>query len=114
MNEELQAERLASNQTLFRVVNEGVHALNEKFAAEDDGNSGFACECSRLDCVEHIEVTLAEYAEVRSNARWFLVAPSGEHVFSQVEHGITRTDRYFVVEKTGVAGEVAEQAAEKR
>jgi len=114
MNEELQAERLASNQALFRVVNEGVLTLNAKFAAEDDGNSGFVCECSHLDCVEHIEVTLAEYAEVRSNARWFLVAPSDEHVFPQVEHVITRTDRYFVVEKIGVAGQVAEQAAEKR
>jgi hypothetical protein len=40
--------------------------------------------------------------------------PSDDHVFPQVEHVIGRTDHYFVVEKTGVAGEVAEQAAQTR
>jgi hypothetical protein len=114
MTENLQAERLASNQTLFRHINEEMLALNKAFAARDNGDAGFVCECSRLDCVEHIEITLANYVDVRSNARWFLVAPSEDHVFPQVETVIARTDHYFIVEKTGVAGEVAEQAAETR
>ena len=114
MHEELRAERLASNQALFRLVNEEMLALNEAFAANDAGDAGFVCECAHLDCVEHIEITLADYADVRSNQRWFLTAPSEEHVFPEVEQIIARTDHYFVVEKLGVAGEVAEQAAEKR
>lgn len=109
MVDELQAERLASNQSLFRVVNEKVATLNPAFRLDGVGGIGFVCECSRLDCAEQIDITLTDYAEVRSNPRWFVVAPSDEHVVAEVEQILARTERYFVVEKIGVGGEVAEQ-----
>jgi hypothetical protein len=106
MNDQ-QAERLASNQTLFRAVNEKMLALNETFELP---SAEFVCECSHLACTETIKITLADYTEVRSNPRWFLVAASDEHVVPEIEDIVSRTDRYFVVEKRDVAGEVAEQA----
>ena len=111
MNER-QAERLASNQTLFRFVNDEMLGLNEAFATDPESSAGFVCECSRLDCVDQVEIGLAEYTQVRSNRRWFVVAASEEHVFPEIEQVIKRADQYFVVEKLDVAGEVAEQAVE--
>lgn len=107
--DELQAERLASNQALFRVVNEQVATLTSSFEPHNGTGIGFVCECSRLDCAAQIDITLPEYADVRSNPRWFVVAAADEHVFPEVEQVIARKDRYFVVEKLGVGGEVAEQ-----
>jgi hypothetical protein len=109
MNEQ-QAERLASNQTLFRAVNEKVAELNGTFGARVDDSATFVCECSHPDCVEQVEMSLAVYAAVHRNPRWFVVAPSDDHVIRRIERVIRRTDEYFVVEKLGVAAAVAEQA----
>jgi hypothetical protein len=109
---EKQAERLASNQALFRSVNETMQDLEKRFGPRPDDRIAFVCECSHLDCVEEIAITHAEYTGVRSNPRWFVVAPSDEHVFPEIELVIKRTDRYFVLQKIDVAGEVAEQAAQ--
>jgi len=105
-----QAERLASNQALFREVNERMMALSERFEPDRAHSADFVCECSHLSCAEQIRMTLTAYTAIRSNPRWFLVAPSPEHVFPEIEDVVKRTDRYFVVEKRGAAGEVAEQA----
>jgi hypothetical protein len=106
---ELQAERLASNQALFRVVNEQMALLNGRFEPHADGCVAFVCECSHLGCVEHVQMTPEAYAAVRGNPRRFVVAPSYEHVFTEIERVVTCTGRYFVVETVGVAAEVAEQ-----
>ena len=70
--------------------------------------SMFVCECSSIDCVEQVLMTLEEYAGVRTNPRTAVVAPSEDHVVPEIEQVVERTDRFFVVEKTGIAGEVAE------
>ena len=44
-----------------------------------------------------------------SNPRWFVVAPSEEHVMSEIERVVERTSGYFVVEKVEAAAEMAEQ-----
>ena len=48
------------------------------------------------------------YEAVRSNAQRFIVAPADAHVDLTVEKVVEQTDGYWVVEKLGVAGEVAE------
>ena len=93
-----QARRSAENEALFRSVNQRLVALIEAFAALDE-LSVFVCECSRMDCIEQVEMTLAEYARVRSNPRWFAVAPAAEHVAAGLERVLERTERYFLVEK---------------
>ena len=105
MNEQ-QTQRLASNEELFRTVNEQMVGLNEAFEPIAR-RSVFICECSRVECVEQLELTLAEYAEVRSDPLRFLVAPSGEHVAPEIETIVERTDRYFVVEKHGLEAEAS-------
>jgi hypothetical protein len=107
MNEQ-QARRLASNEALFRTVNERIVGLNEVFESLAD-SSVFVCECSRIACIEQIELSLAEYARVRSNPRRFILAPSEDHLVPEIERIIERTDRYVVVEKLDSAADEAEE-----
>jgi len=53
-------------------------------------------------------MTVAEYEAVRADPTHFLIAPSPEHVEAEIERIVARHERYWVLEKVGVAGEVAE------
>jgi hypothetical protein len=98
-------ERAGRNEALFREVNEQGRALAERFA-EPEGVPAFVCECSDDACVERIRVPIKVYESVRAHPRRFLVAPGHAGEFEQV---IEEADGYLVVEKTGVAGRIAER-----
>jgi hypothetical protein len=85
-------ERAAQNEALFRSVNEQIEKLghSERLVA-------FVCECSDGTCTQKIELTIAEYEEVRSDARWFAIGPG--HVTNEIEHVVRTTERYVIVEK---------------
>jgi hypothetical protein len=100
--------RAARNQSLFREINERVKQLNEGFSLVLPVGE-WICECADDTCVERIELSAAEYEAVRIDGRHFLVAPGDEHVFLDVERVTERTDRYWVVEKFGTAGEMADR-----
>jgi hypothetical protein len=97
-------ERAAQNEALFRSVNEEI----EKLGPGGSGDStAFVCECSDGTCAQQLQLTLAEYEEVRSRSRWFAIAPG--HVTEQIEHVVRSTDRYLIVEKdTPAAAEIVE------
>jgi hypothetical protein len=50
---------------------------------------------------------MEEYEALRSDATHFAVAPNPSHVFLEVENVVGQTGRYWIVEKTGIAGAVA-------
>jgi hypothetical protein len=56
-----------------------------------------------------VELTLQEYAHVRANDARFAVAP--DHVTPAHEHVVLKTERYWVVEKDGLAGVIAAEEA---
>ena len=98
--------RLADNEALFREINERVQEQAE--AHGDDGHVyAYFCECSRPDCIERVNITSAEYEEVRADgARFILVAG---HEIDEIEEVVDNTlADAVVVEKQGVAGERAE------
>jgi hypothetical protein len=99
-------ERAAMNQMLFRDVNERVRDLNEGFSMVIPVGA-WVCECANDRCSERVEVSAAEYETIRRDGARFFVAPSGEHVWPDVELVTERNDRYWVVEKVGHAGELA-------
>jgi hypothetical protein len=99
--------RAARNQSLFREINERVKQLNEGFSMVLPVGE-WICECADDACVERIELSAAEYEAVRDDGTHFLVAPGDEHVYLDVEIVTDRNDRYWVVEKFGTAGEVAD------
>ncbi|MBV8599051.1 MAG: hypothetical protein JO017_09535 [Actinobacteria bacterium] len=103
------AARAAKNEGLFREVNERIVELEENFGRRPDERTEFVCECSIADCIERVPLTLEEYQSVREQATYFLVVPG--HVDEEHERVIKDGGHYFVVEKTGLAGEIAEEDA---
>jgi hypothetical protein len=100
------ARRAAENQALFRQVNERIKELNEVFD-QLTPYASWACECANLGCIERIELTLAEYEELRAIPTRFAVAPDETHVVEGVERVVQQTGSYWVVEKVGEAAERA-------
>jgi hypothetical protein len=100
------AGRGARTQSLFRDVNEGVKAINESFSLVVPLGD-WICECSNQGCSDHIGLTLPEYEAIRSDATRFCVSPDGSHVDLAIEDVVNETDRFWVVEKKGLAAELA-------
>jgi hypothetical protein len=99
-------EAAARNEALFRKVNERIEDVSVA-VPRDDQTMEFLCECDRAGCYERVHTTRAEYESVRASPTHFLVLPG--HEDRGVEHVIHSTERFFVVEKEGVA---AVEAAE--
>jgi hypothetical protein len=101
------AQRAAQNETLFRSVNEEIEKLGQVESSSGQRLTAFVCECSDGTCAEQLQLTLGEYEEVRSQSRWFAIAPG--HETEQIEHVVRATDRYVIVEKdTPAAADIAE------
>jgi hypothetical protein len=92
--------RAAKNQSLFRIVNEGIEDL-----AEDALFTTFICECLDDTCDEHVALALEEYEHIRSVPNRFFVLEG--HEMPAVEDVVESTDRYLVVEKIGLGAEIA-------
>ena len=103
------AARAGRNQALFREINERVRDLNDTFTAITPVGE-WICECANDTCVEQVEMTLDEYEAVRASGTHFFVSPDDAHVWPDVERVRMRNDRYWIVEKVGDSGELAERA----
>lgn len=97
--------RLASNEAVFREVNEGIE--RGQWPGDEAKPVGFRCECARLGCNLLVELTLPEYEQIRSDPRHFLMIPG--HELLDVESVVRREPTYVVVEKRDRAGEHAEE-----
>lgn len=103
--------RTAQNESLFREVNERVKELNTTFDALAR-HAEWICECGNTDCLEPVQMTQDEYEAVRARGDdCFLVKPGEAHVVPEAEEIVERHDRYWVVQKLGVAAEIAEDDA---
>lgn len=95
--------RLARNEILFRDTNEAIE--RGQWPNDPFKQVRFRCECSRLECGEAVEITLAEYEQVRSSPRRFLIAIG--HETPEIETVISRAPGYLIVEKQDAAGKMA-------
>ena len=97
--------RLAQNEVLFREVNErlvGVaHRLGPNIPYE------FICECANPDCTFRVSLTLTDYENIRADGTQFIVLPL--HYTPEVENLVLENKAYWVVRKTGDAGQYVEQ-----
>jgi len=102
------AVRLAKNESVFRRVNESVVQLAERFfdAAE---RLDFLCECANVRCTERFSATVGEYEEAHVERDQFIVVPA--HFDPALERVVAEHAEYLIVEKLGLAGEVAEDEA---
>jgi hypothetical protein len=90
--------RLATNEALYREVNERIHEVGERFQVlPDDELLDFHCECGQPECEEPLQMTPSEYEHVRADNDRFAVLPG--HEDEKLERVMERTERYFVVDK---------------
>jgi hypothetical protein len=109
--EEVQEERIATNNATFREANERISAAAGSYGIETP--IPFICECSDPRCSEVIRISLGEYEEVRANSRHFLNLPGHEAASKGLAVVVERRDGYSIVEKTGRAGEIVEGLDER-
>lgn len=106
-------DRIAANEDFFRTLNQAITGAAEML--HDDVSTStlyeLMCECAVMNCSEMVRASLAEYHQVRSHDRRFLVRP--RHVLEDVEAIVEEADRYWVIEKFGPAGERAEELADR-
>ena len=110
---EERAAHAARSQSLFRDVNERVREINAAFNVVLPLGD-WICECAVQECSERISMTSEEYEAVRAHSARFIVAPRDEHLVPEVEVVVERTDRYWVLEKVGEAGELAAKVDPRR
>jgi hypothetical protein len=101
------AERVAENESLFRSANERIEATAVDWGA-GESTIAFLCECSDLDCLQRVEVSLSVYEHVRAQAERFLLVPGHQRPEEEI---VEQTDRYVIVRKMGEEGAVAEEEA---
>ncbi len=101
-------QRAARNEALFREVNENIARLERRFGGPVPQPT-FICECANELCTEHVVVDEETYREARKHPRRFIILPG--HVDPTLEAVITERDGYLIVEKTGIAGAIAEQTS---
>jgi hypothetical protein len=94
----------ATNQSLFRDVNERIEAIIEGFDLPTK-MIDFVCECARPDCAEVIEMTQGEYESIRRVPTHFAIKPG--HEIAELEQVMAANARYIVVSKFGAAGHAA-------
>jgi hypothetical protein len=97
-NEE--ALEIGRRQSLFRDVNEHIDGLAESFDLLDQ--VPIICECASTECNEQIELTQAEYENLRRIPTHFAVKPG--HDIPDVERVVEQNKRFVVVEKFGESG----------
>ena len=102
--DEAQEKRLAMNEALFRDVNERIREISDTFG-QKDATYDFLCECSDPGCAERVVLTRAEYEHVREDSTRFVVAKG--HAMPEIESVVQQAKDYVVVEKEGVAADIA-------
>jgi hypothetical protein len=109
----LTRERIAENQVRFRDANERIRRSAEEHQF-GGASVPFICECPSERCVTVVQLAPSTYDAIRTDPRWFFVAPG--HEADAVADGADVVvdqldDRVVVLEKIGVAGEIAEEDA---
>ena len=98
-------ERIARNEAWCRDLNE----RKAEWMRSGQLAAGFRCECWRVDCGARVRLSGREWREVRSRENRFAVAPG--HTATDVEDVVNEYPHFWIVEKRGEAGDVAEELA---
>ena len=97
--------RMAQNESLFREVNERVEAVAHQLGP--DIPYEFVCECANADCTFRVVLPLRDYEAVRADPKQFVVLPL--HYTPEIENVVAENDGYWIVRKSGEAGEYVER-----
>ena len=92
--DELTRRRLAHNEELFRQVNEAREASSE---GGEEQRLTFVCECSDRECSGRIEMSAAEFEQIRQRPDRYIVLPG--HEIAEIERIVDDRGAFEVVKK---------------
>ncbi len=98
--------RAARNEVTFRNANQEIE--RRRADLEVEGATPFICECEEESCNTLVFLNQDEFAGAREKPNWFVLAPG--HKFSSGTI-LSGNDRFVVVDKHGLAKEIAEREA---
>jgi hypothetical protein len=98
-----QAERIAYNEAWCRDLNE----RKAEWMRGGHAAAGFRCECWLKDCGARLRLSVRDWQEVRERADRFAIAPG--HAAADVEEVVKEYPHFWIVEKHGEAGEMAQK-----
>ena len=104
---------MARNDAVFREANERIESYVQSMDEHIDGPLPFLCECADVTCTEIVLMTAAEYGAVRQDPVRFATVPGHEGAGSWARV-VDQNDRFAIVEKLGVAAEVATELDARR
>jgi hypothetical protein len=109
----LTQERIALNQSTFREANERIESAAVDMSLTD--LVPFICECAEPTCTEIVQLKLKDYEAIRQDPRRFFNATGHERLSVDAGAGVVveRRGRFVIVDKVGLAGEVAEARYEE-
>lgn len=92
----------ATNETVFRAMNEWSRDANADYPGIDHRISTYLCECSDRRCTEPIGLTRPEYEAVRAVPVRFAIALNHEN--PEIDRVLFENQRFATVEKFYGAG----------
>jgi hypothetical protein len=100
-------QRVAYNESWSRTINEKVAEWKLGREAMPD----FRCECWQKGCEQDISLSAEDWKLARAKPNRFAVAPAPNHVAEDFEALVTTFPNFWLIEKFGEAGEIAEEIA---
>jgi hypothetical protein len=89
-------ERKLQNELIFRDANERIRRAQQEIAVQAD-TVPFICECSDVRCHTIVQMSVAEYEDVRAGEMRFLIAPDHDATDGDV---VERGERFWVLAKS--------------
>lgn len=107
-------EEIGEAQVSFRNANETIQASADSLAII--GQIPFICECPDRNCTELVQLSFDQYEAIRQHPRRFFNVTGHERdsVRAGAERIVAVADDLTIVEKVGVAGDVAAEAHQRR
>ena len=98
-------ERIARNESLFRLANERLSEWEERDRA--DATEPYFCECADPECDQKVGLRATDYERVRSDSGLFFAVPG--HEIPDVEAVVERHEGWVVIQKDPEVGDVVEE-----
>jgi hypothetical protein len=108
-------DREATNQTIFREMNEWTREEGDAGAGDGSERSmdTYLCECGDERCTAPIRLTRVEYEAVRAYPTRFALAPNHEN--PEIDSLIVENERFATIEKSfGEAARIARSTNPRR
>lgn len=105
-------EQEATNETVFRAMNEWSKDANGDHSGMDHRTNTYLCECSDRRCTEPIGLTRREYEAVRAVPVRFAIALNHEN--PEIDRVLFENPRFATVEKFYGAGAKIARSSDPR